>query len=61
MALTSEVTLEQLLFAREERAKRQKNLLAGYGMPLISFMVNTPGANKNMPLTRFVFNEGYTV
>jgi holo-ACP synthase len=61
MAFANEVTLEQLLIAREKRAKRQKALLDQYDLPLISFMVNAPGPQKNTPLTRHIFNEGYTV
>lgn len=53
-----EVTLEQILKAREERAEKQKSLIAAYGLPLISFTVNMPGAGKNTERSRRIFFEG---
>ena len=41
-----EVTLQQILDARETRAKRQKELLAEYNKPIISFTMNIPGPVK---------------
>lgn len=41
-----EITLEQLLAGRDERAAFQKELLKHYGLPLVSFTVNMPGAVK---------------
>ena len=35
-----EVSLEQVLLARENRAGRQQRLLAQYGLPLVSFTMN---------------------
>lgn len=39
-----EVSLEQVLLARENRAGRQQRLLAQYGLPLVSFTMNIAGA-----------------
>jgi holo-ACP synthase len=61
MVPMGEAELEQLLLAREARAERQKALLDKYRMPVMSFTVNIPGLQKNTPLARFVFNEGYSV
>lgn len=41
-----EVTLQQILDAREARVQRQKALLAEYNKPLISFTMNIPGPVK---------------
>ncbi len=53
-----QVTLEQILGAREERVKRQNALINIYGHPLISFTINLPGPFKNTPLSRKIFLEG---
>lgn len=53
-----EVTLEQMLKARDERAEKQKELIAEYGLPLISFTVNIPGTRKNTALSNSIFREG---
>jgi len=53
-----EITLEQLLKAREDRALKQKILIQKYGLPLVSFTVNMPGNIKNTPLVRKIFKEG---
>ncbi len=52
------VTLEQMLEAREQRALRQKELLAQYGLPLVSFTMNIAGPVKNSPLIRRGFRLG---
>ena len=53
-----EVSLEELLLAREQRAEKQRELIEIYGANLISFMVNIPGKLKNTPLSRKIFYEG---
>lgn len=53
-----EVTLEQMLKARDERVEEQKNLITSYGLPLISFTVNMPGSKKNTDCSRYIFYEG---
>lgn len=54
-----EVTLEQMLNAREERAFRQFSLNREWGMPIISFSMNIPGPVKDSPLIRRGFLSGY--
>lgn len=49
------VTLEQVLEAREERARRQALALECFGRPLVSFTMNIPGPVKNTALVRFAF------
>lgn len=53
-----EVTLEQMLKARDERAEKQQELIIAYGLPLISFTVNIPGTRKNTDCSRRIFFEG---
>ena len=53
-----EVSLEQVLLARENRAGRQQRLLAQYGLPLVSFTMNMAGPVKDTPLSRFAFQAG---
>lgn len=53
-----EVTLEQMLAAREERAFRQFSLARKWGLPLISFSMNIPGPVKDSPLIRRGFDAG---
>ena len=52
-----EVTLEQMLQARERRAQRQRELLKS-GTTLISFTMNIAGPVKVSPLIRRGFDEG---
>ena len=40
------VTLQEILDAREKRAQRQKELLAEYNKPIVSFTMNIPGPVK---------------
>ncbi len=42
--------LKEILLAREERAHRQKELLAQYRKPLLCYTMNIPGPEKNSPL-----------
>ncbi len=53
-----EVTLPQMLFARERRAGEQQALLRQYNLPLISFTMNIAGPEKDTPLIRRGFQEG---
>ena len=52
------VTLEQMLEARERRARRQRELLGQYALPLVSFSMNIAGPVKNSPLIRRGFAAG---
>jgi len=53
-----EITLEQMLKARDERAEKQRKLIMKYELPLISFTVNMPGARKSTALGTSIFLEG---
>lgn len=53
-----QVTLNQMLQAREDRALEQQRLLARYGKPLISFTMNIPGPVKDTALIRRGFAWG---
>lgn len=53
-----EVTLEEILDAREERIKSQREMLQKHKSPLISFCMNIAGPVKNSPLIRKAFDEG---
>ena len=53
-----EVTLQQILDARERRVTRQQTLLARYRKPLICFTMNIPGPEKNNPLISRGFRLG---
>ena len=53
-----EVTLAQMLEAREQRAFRQFQLSREYGKPIVSFSMNIPGPVKTSPLIRRGFYEG---
>lgn len=55
---TNEVTLYQMLEAREERAALQKKLLQEQPGVLISFMLNIPGAVKTGEDYEKVFEDG---
>lgn len=52
------VELSQMLEARERRALRQRELLAAYGLPLVSFTMNIAGPVKNSPSIRRGFALG---
>ncbi|PFN95675.1 citrate lyase holo-[acyl-carrier protein] synthase [Bacillus sp. AFS076308] len=58
MTEAKEVTLEQLLTAREYRAAHQKELIENYNLPLISFTINIPGPVKITPESTIIFLEG---
>lgn len=53
-----EVTLAQILEAREKRVQRQRELLQQYGTPLVCFTMNIPGPIKDSPLIREGFELG---
>ena len=54
----STVTLQELLAARDSRAARQRELLAQYGRPVVSFCMNIAGPVKQSPVTCRGFREG---
>ena len=54
------VTLEQMLNAREARAEHQFALSRKYGRPVLSFTMNIPGPVKDTPLIRRGFQAGLT-
>ncbi len=56
--MEQEISLAQVLAARERRVWRQGELLERYGQPLISFCMNIAGPVKNGPLIRRAFREG---
>lgn len=45
-----EVSLAEILDAREAQVKRQRELLARYELPLVSFTLNIAGPVKNSAL-----------
>ena len=53
-----EVTLTEMLEAREARAYRQQALMEQYGLPVVSFSLNIAGPVKNGPIIRRTFQEG---
>jgi len=54
----SEVSLQQILDAREARQERQQRLLTAWGKPLVSFTMNIAGPVKRSPLADFAFRAG---
>ena len=54
----AEVTLNQILFSREERAKKQQDILKRFNYPLICFTMNIAGPVKTSPLVERAFFEG---
>lgn len=53
-----DVTLTEVLQARESRAAAQEALLSAHGLPVISFCLNIAGPVKNSPVLRRAFQEG---
>lgn len=53
-----EITLEQMLYVREQRVCRQRELLLQYQKPLLCFTMNIAGPIKNSPLIREGFVAG---
>ena len=54
----TEVSLQDILLAREERVAKQKAFLARHHCPLISFTMNIAGPVKTSPLIERGFREG---
>lgn len=55
---TVEITLEQVLLARDRRVQRQQALHRQYGGTLLSFTMNIAGPVKDTPLVRLAFRAG---
>lgn len=53
-----DVTLNEVLVAREARAQTQEMLMGQYGVPIISFTMNIAGPVKNSALIRRGFHDG---
>ena len=53
-----EITLTEMLEAREARASRQQELLEQCACPVVSFTLNIAGPVKNGPVLRRAFREG---
>lgn len=56
-----QVTLDDMLNARENRVIKQQEILSKYKMSLISFTLNIPGSFKTFPLAEKSFVEGKTL
>ncbi len=54
----TEVTLQDILLAREQRASKQQQLLKQYNCPLVSFTMNIAGPVKTSPLIKRGFRVG---
>ena len=54
----AQVTLDQMLQARERRARCQKELLARLGLPVVSLTLNIPGPVKRNPLIQRAYRWG---
>lgn len=52
-----EITLSQVLMARDARAAAQERLLAAHGLPLLSLTLNIAGPVKRSALSDFLFRE----
>ncbi|HMK44184.1 MAG TPA: citrate lyase holo-[acyl-carrier protein] synthase [Dissulfurispiraceae bacterium] len=60
-AVGREVTLADILSAREKRAEIQLLLVAEHKAPLVSFTVNMPGPMKLTRESMIIFHEGLNV
>ena len=56
-----EVSLQEILLARETRAEKQKELQKKYSCPLICFTMNIAGPVKTSPLICRGFDEGISL
>ncbi len=56
--MTHQITLPEMLNARERRVLRQRQLLAQYPMPMVCFTMNIAGPVKNSPLIQKGFALG---
>lgn len=54
----TEISLSDILLAREERVRLQKEIIARYQCPIISFTMNIAGPQKNSALIQRAFNIG---
>lgn len=54
----TEVTLAEMLIARDERARLQKELIEAYRSPLVSFTMNIAGPVKDTPAIQRAFRFG---
>ena len=54
----AEVSLEQMLVAREKRFHRQDELITAFQKPLISFTMNIPGSIKQSGVISRAFRTG---
>ena len=52
------ITLEDILRARDARADAQRRLLRTYRLPLVSFTMNIAGPVKFSPLIELAFDAG---
>ena len=57
MTESAEVSLEEVLAARERRVERQRTALASWSLPVISLTLVMPGPAKNSELARFLLKE----
>ena len=53
-----EISLQEVLDARERRAWKQRELLRQFQRPVLSFTMNIPGPVKDSPLIRRGFDAG---
>ncbi len=53
-----EITLNEILYAREQRVKKQKDIINSFNCPIISFTMNIAGPYKVSPLIERAFFEG---
>ncbi len=49
----------EILDSREERARRQKELIKTHDSTLISYVLNSPGIYKNLDIYQEIFQVGY--
>ena len=54
-----EVTLSEVLDAREKRAEKQRELLKKYGCPVVCFTMNIAGPVKNSEMIENAFDHGF--
>ncbi|MCQ2277734.1 MAG: citrate lyase holo-[acyl-carrier protein] synthase [Bacteroidales bacterium] len=55
------ITLEQVLESRDKRAALQKQMLAQYGLPLVSLTVVMPGSEKRNATSLYIASEAVKV
>lgn len=54
---TAAASLDEILNAREQRVKRQREALTQWGMPLISLTLVMPGPVKDSEMSRYLISE----